>query len=67
MTALEIKQLRKKRKMTQLKFAEVLGVPLRTLQDWEYGIHAPSAAASALLKTLRTKREVKNEKIRRSP
>lgn len=36
--------------MSQPEFAEMLGVPVRTLQDWEQGRRQPSGAAKALLK-----------------
>ncbi len=32
-----IKELRKGLGLSQAKFAEKFGVPLRTVQDWEYG------------------------------
>ena len=36
--------------LSQAEFAKLLGVSLRTLQDWEQGRKQPSAAASMLLK-----------------
>ncbi len=36
--------------LTQLKFASLLGVSLRTLQEWEQGRKNPSGAARTLLK-----------------
>lgn len=35
---------------SQSEFAEMLGVSLRTLQDWEQGRRKPSGAPKALLK-----------------
>ena len=35
--------------LSQSKFAELLGVSVRTLQDWEQGRRAPSGAARTLL------------------
>ena len=32
-----LKELRKDLGLSQAKFAERFGIPLRTLQDWEYG------------------------------
>jgi DNA-binding XRE family transcriptional regulator len=32
-------EMRHKLKMTQTKFAAYIGVPMRTLQNWEYGVH----------------------------
>lgn len=36
--------------MSQPEFAEMLGVSVRTLQDWEQGRRQPSGAAKALLR-----------------
>lgn len=35
--------------LSQSRFAELLGVSVRTLQDWEQGRRAPSGAARTLL------------------
>jgi putative transcriptional regulator len=35
--------------LSQARFASVLGVSVRTLQDWEQGRRAPSGAARTLL------------------
>lgn len=35
--------------LSQTRFAELLGVSLRTLQDWEQGRRTPSGAARTLL------------------
>lgn len=48
MTKLNIKRIRGK--LSQSQFAELLGVSVRTLQDWEQDRHAPNAAAVALLR-----------------
>jgi putative transcriptional regulator len=37
-------------KMSQIKFAQMLGVSVRALQDWEQGRRQPTGAAKALLK-----------------
>jgi len=36
-----LKDLRAKAKLTQKQAAELLGVPFRTYQDWEYGKRTP--------------------------
>lgn len=36
--------------MTQEAFAQMLGVPLGTLRNWEQGIREPAGAAKALLR-----------------
>lgn len=43
-------QARLKLDMSQAEFAAMLGVSVRTLQDWEQGRREPSGAAKALLK-----------------
>ena len=48
MKKLNIKRIRGE--LSQTEFAELLGVSVRTLQDWEQGRHAPNAAAVALLR-----------------
>lgn len=35
--------------LSQDQFAALLGVSVRTLQDWEQGVRAPSGAARTLL------------------
>ena len=36
--------------LTQAEFAKLLGVSVRTLQDWEQGRREPNAAAQTLIK-----------------
>jgi putative transcriptional regulator len=43
-------QARLKLGFSQADFAKMLGVSVRTLQDWEQGRREPSGAAKALLK-----------------
>lgn len=45
-----VSSIRDKTGLTQERFAKLLGVSLRTLQDWEQGRRAPSGAARTLLK-----------------
>jgi putative transcriptional regulator len=42
--------VREKTGLSQARFAELLGVSVRTLQDWEQGRRAPSGAARTLLR-----------------
>jgi putative transcriptional regulator len=45
----DVGQIREKTGLSQARFAELLGVSMRTLQDWEQGRRAPSGAARTLL------------------
>ncbi len=44
-----VAEIRQKTGLSQSKFASLLGVSVRTLQDWEQGRRAPSGAARTLL------------------
>ena len=44
-----VASIREKTGLSQARFAELLGVSPRTLQDWEQGRRAPSGAARTLL------------------
>lgn len=45
-----IVRAREKASLTQAEFAKLLGVSVRTLQDWEQGRREPNAAAQTLIK-----------------
>jgi putative transcriptional regulator len=45
----EVASIREKTGLSQTRFAQLLGVSVRTLQDWEQGRRAPSGAARTLL------------------
>ena len=45
-----IVRAREKSGLTQAEFAKLLGVSVRTLQDWEQGRREPNAAAQTLIK-----------------
>jgi putative transcriptional regulator len=45
----DVAQIREKTGLSQARFAQLLGVSVRTLQDWEQGRRAPSGAARTLL------------------
>lgn len=45
----DLAQIREKTGLSQARFAQLLGVSVRTLQDWEQGRRAPSGAARTLL------------------
>lgn len=44
-----VAQVRETTGLSQSRFAELLGVSVRTLQEWEQGRRAPSGAARTLL------------------
>jgi putative transcriptional regulator len=44
-----VRSIREKTGLSQAKFAKLLGVSVRTLQDWEQKRRAPSGAAKTLL------------------
>ena len=45
----DVAKTREKTGLSQARFAQLLGVSVRTLQDWEQGRRAPSRAARTLL------------------
>jgi putative transcriptional regulator len=44
-----VSAVRERTGLSQVKFASLLGVSVRTLQEWEQGRRAPSGAARTLL------------------
>ena len=50
--------IRAKLKLSQSAFAGMMGVSLRTIQDWEQGRRKPSGPAVALLRIAEQKPEV---------
>jgi putative transcriptional regulator len=48
-TVPSIARIRAETRLSQARFAKLLGVSVRTLQDWEQGRRAPSGAARTLL------------------
>jgi len=51
-------EIRAKLKVSQSAFAGLMGVSLRTVQDWEQGRHKPSGPAVALLRIADQKLEI---------
>jgi putative transcriptional regulator len=54
----EVSQARQKSGLSQAQFAEVLGISMRTLQEWEQGRRAPSGAAQSLIRIAKRHPEV---------
>lgn len=48
----EVKAIRQKMGMSQVRFASLIGVSTRTLQNWEQGRRHPTGPAKALLRIL---------------
>ena len=48
-TVPSVATIRERTRLSQQKFAQLLGVSVRTLQEWEQGRRAPSGAARTLL------------------
>lgn len=59
----EVVQARQSTGLSQARFAEVLCISKRTLQEWEQGRRAPSGAAQALIRIAKRHPEVLLETI----
>lgn len=49
-TASHVTQVRQRLRLTQPRFAQLLGISVRTLQNWEQGHREPTGAAKVLLR-----------------
>ncbi len=49
---LDVKAIRKKTGLSQQRFAIIMGVSVRTLQNWEQGHRTPQGAAVSLLRIM---------------
>ena len=49
---LEVKKIREKMGLSQFRFAMLIGVSKRTLENWEQGRRKPTGPANALLRAL---------------
>ncbi|OZB04009.1 MAG: transcriptional regulator [Idiomarina sp. 34-48-12] len=50
--AVEVKQIRKKTKLSQDKFAQLIGVEVSTLRNWEQGRREPTGPAKILIRAI---------------
>lgn len=50
--AIKVKQVRAKTKLSQAKFADVIGVQVSTLRNWEQDRRVPTGPARALLRAI---------------
>lgn len=51
-TDIKVKKLRERTGLTQSEFARMIGVSVRTLQNWEQGRREPEGPARALLRVV---------------
>lgn len=51
-TKTNVKELREKTGLTQAEFSKMIGVSIRTLQNWEQGRREPEGPAKALLRVV---------------
>ncbi len=58
---LPVVEARQKVGLSQSRFAELLGVSVRTLQDWEQGRRKPSRAAMSLIQIAKQRPDVLHE------
>lgn len=54
-------EARQKAGLSQSRFAELLGVSVRTLQDWEQGRRKPSRAALSLIQIAKQRPDILRE------
>jgi putative transcriptional regulator len=52
---IEVKEIRQSLKVTQLAFAQALGMSLSTIRSWEQGTKKPDGLARKVLRTLMQK------------
>lgn len=51
--AIQVKAIRKATGLTQVRFAQRIGIEIATLQNWEQGRREPTGPAKALLTAIR--------------
>ncbi len=58
---LPVVEARQKSGLSQSRFAELLGISVRTLQDWEQGRRKPSRAAMSLIQIAKQRPDILRE------
>ena len=66
-TSYPVVRAREKSGLTQAAFARLLGVSVRTLQDWEQGRRTPNGAARSLLLIAEKRPNVLRQLLREMP
>ena len=61
---MKIKAIRRKWRVSQTKFAEIIGVSLATLRNWEQGRTYPDGAARILLRVAEMRPDAIREALR---
>jgi len=51
--AASVREIRESLELSQMQFASIVHVSIKTLQNWEQGIRTPDGAAAALLTAIR--------------
>ena len=52
MTTIDVKGMRERLNLTQAEFSAMIGVSIKTLQNWEQGRREPEGPAKALLRVV---------------
>lgn len=52
LTTIDVKALRERLDLTQAEFSRMIGVSIKTLQNWEQGRREPDGPAKALLRVV---------------
>ena len=55
LTTIDVKALRERLDLTQAEFSRMIGVSIKTLQNWEQGRREPEGPAKALLRVVEKK------------
>lgn len=59
---MDIRTVRKKLNMTQTEFGNLFGIPMRTIQEWEYGKRkAPDYVINMIEEILKSRGLLKDE------